>query len=1704
MAENVIEPFFKGSTGRSSRGLLRLIILSLIAATAVASRLFSVIRFESIIHEFDPWFNFRATKYLVQHGFYDFWDWFDDRTWHPLGRVTGGTLYPGLMVTSGAIYHALRALTMPVDIRNICVLLAPGFSGLTAFATYLFTNEMSISPSAGLLAAIFMGIAPGYISRSVAGSYDNEAIAIFLLVFTFYLWIKALKIGSAYWGALCALFYGYMVSAWGGYVFITNLIPLHVFVLVCMGRFSPRLYVSYCSWYALGTLASMQIPFVGFLPIRSSEHMSALGVFGLLQLVGFVEFVRAGVPSKQFATLLKGFVLAVFVIAFGGLVLLTVSGVIAPWTGRFYSLWDTGYAKIHIPIIASVSEHQPTAWPAYFFDLNFLIWLFPAGVYLCFQNLADEQVFVVVYSILASYFSGVMVRLMLTLTPIVCVSAALALSNLFDTYLTIRSPKEPVKGAPDAATNGKATTKKADGLRSLRNPLVGVYTTFSKSTVVGALTSYLLIFVMHCTWVTSNAYSSPSVVLASRMPDGSQHIIDDYREAYQWLRQNTAEDAKIMSWWDYGYQIGGMADRPTLVDNNTWNNTHIATVGKAMSCREEVSYQIMRQHEVDYVLVVFGGLLGYSGDDINKFLWMVRIAEGIWPEEVKERDFFTPRGEYRVDGEATETMKNSLMYKLSYYNYNSLFPPGQAQDRVRNVKLPDVGPVLNTVEEAFTSENWIIRIYKVKDLDNVGRDHASAASFERGNKKKKMPKKRGPKVLRVDFKLNRTASESEDSSSSDEECVLAPGTPYLTKVNGKLVWARKKTPKSSGVQDLVVKAFKTRNATIRKQSKSLERPACKQLTGSVPVVQSQRFLAHSTPISQQPFPAMVPPMGQYPPQFGPPPLPLVQYYIPQQTNQPPPLFVQPSPTEKDYELLKAADAHFNKFYKPQRTRITSASSEDSQERAQNKTQERPDDKVQGKAQENTNEKAMLKATIAVTKHVCGECGRLRSRRFHHDNPLKTGEMPTPAFCRKCQRDASSTCSASESSTMKESEKKDKKRTNMKRTKKKGGKSKKKQANISSDEDECSENSQPDPPKKPKSNKPKKPKTKRVPSADYTTIEEKFSENEREPRGRSRSRSPEGPEFYRRPLSPLAPVKVREIFQEAVGTRTPSVHYRHVEIIPSHDSLQVKENPYPRKKTIHSFEEDVYERAASPPSHYFGSERMRGKAPSSKAYSVEESESLRRRHPSIHHRSEARDTPTQGLPSRGHGFKMHDVAAGYRPSIHHGFEARGTSIRVVRSRDHSFEIHHPNSQDPYNSEHSFERGQQVRRSRSRNDSIRSRDLPPTGPVSEERGDSARGRPSRENSLEDLKTIISKRSAQARQRRRRERTPRPESPRLWEEPRNVSPRRQDEVRIVKETFEYRPERQVDDEAERRRQEYIDRATLSPRKGSQFSDEEAVQYYYEDWSRAEPDSILVPSIVTKSYQGYRPDSVTSHSFERKSAAVPLIAKNSYHGYRREIHTGSDLSEPEASHHSVHHNLPRVPTPPSPRSHSKVDEWQDQPPYPPSSGSEAARRRRNARDRKILHMPHVQIPGNHLRKSSKSRIAYIRDESDDPALVLSPKPSIERDHVRYDRYMDSNFTEILGPTRYSEVSVSNLTELERQAEAESRHVTFWNTPSDPSELQNQRYRFEDGGAAFSGGDGGWYDIKTSSVGGGTDGGRAGGWNESAAGGHGGGGSKW
>lgn len=54
-----------------------------------------------------------------------------------------------------------------------------------------------------------------------------------------------------------------------------------------------------------------------------------------------------------------------------------------------------------------------------------------------------------------------------------------------------------------------------------------------------------------------------------------------------------------------------------------------------MSSNESAAYEIMKSLDVDYVLIIFGGVIGYSGDDINKFLWMVRIAEGEHPKDIR-------------------------------------------------------------------------------------------------------------------------------------------------------------------------------------------------------------------------------------------------------------------------------------------------------------------------------------------------------------------------------------------------------------------------------------------------------------------------------------------------------------------------------------------------------------------------------------------------------------------------------------------------------------------------------------------------------------------------------------------------------------------------------------------------------------------------------------------------------------------------------------------------------------------------------------------------------------------------------------------------------------------------------------------------------------------------------------------------------------
>ena len=102
-----------------------------------------------------------------------------------------------------------------------------------------------------------------------------------------------------------------MVAAWGGYVFIINMIPIYVLVMIIGGRYSPRLYIAYSTFYALGSILAMQVPFVGFNVVKQAECVGSHGVFIGLQVYAFVLYIRSFISAATFKKLILTGALAI-------------------------------------------------------------------------------------------------------------------------------------------------------------------------------------------------------------------------------------------------------------------------------------------------------------------------------------------------------------------------------------------------------------------------------------------------------------------------------------------------------------------------------------------------------------------------------------------------------------------------------------------------------------------------------------------------------------------------------------------------------------------------------------------------------------------------------------------------------------------------------------------------------------------------------------------------------------------------------------------------------------------------------------------------------------------------------------------------------------------------------------------------------------------------------------------------------------------------------------------------------------------------------------------------------------------------------------------------------------------------------------------------------------------------------------------------
>jgi len=412
---------------------------------------------------------------------------------------------------------------------------------------------------------------------------------------------------------------------------------------------------------------------------------------------------------------------------------LAPKGYFGPISSRVRGLF-VQHTKTGNPLVDSVAEHQPASSRAYFQYLHHVCSLAPLGFLMVMANVSDSSSFLLVWGYTAYFFSHRMVRLILLTAPIGSALGGIAAGRMFNwslrqwfdnddsatldggggnnsSKLSAGAVKKGNKAKKPKKPSGVANSdrsERVESLDSLKSAFDGALST-SEGVLAKRFLSGLLLLLgyvlganfAHYCWRLAPDLSSPTIIVKARLRDGKVIKVDDYREAYWWLRDNTPEDSRIMAWWDYGYQITAISNRTTIADGNTWNHEHIALLGKALTTSEEEGYEIAR-HLADYVLIWGGG----GGDDLAKSPHLARIANSVYRDHCPEGDP-TCRSFGFVDRQGTPSpmMERSLLYRL----HGNQIKKGVVADPEK-------------WQEVFRSKYGRVRIYKILGVSQESKE----------------------------------------------------------------------------------------------------------------------------------------------------------------------------------------------------------------------------------------------------------------------------------------------------------------------------------------------------------------------------------------------------------------------------------------------------------------------------------------------------------------------------------------------------------------------------------------------------------------------------------------------------------------------------------------------------------------------------------------------------------------------------------------------------------------------------------------------------------------------------------------------------------------------------------------------------------------------------------------------------------------------
>ncbi|MEM1575875.1 MAG: STT3 domain-containing protein [Nitrososphaerota archaeon] len=569
------------------------------------------LKYGATLSEFDPYWQYKMAKYITDRGwggFKDFFSWYDTTVWYPFGRSPSQTSFYGLSFLLAFVKLSLETIGINIETMDLAIIFPVILGTFAVLLMYYFGKEIG-GKTAGLLAALLLAINTAHIGRTHLGWFDDESLAVPLMIIAFIAYLRAnketsTKISTIVYSIIAGISLGYMTASWGASRFPMMFIPVYALVLVILGRYRRQLLIATTITMSVAIMIATHVPKLGPGYLKEITVLTSIAAIVVLAII---EISKLAKPEKQLA--IQIMMIGAIIIA---AVVIEAIGIVALPGTKFLSVIMPTLRE-ELPILVSVAEHQMPTWATIYLDYGPALLLIPFGIYYMVTKRKDTDIFLALLTLFSTYFLASMARLTLIAAPVFTLVAAYALSEIL---------KMTARNLQKIMVEGKKRYRGA-----LPSPEYVVLTPLVIiSMIIFYVTPYAILPTSYNRVSPLENVQTPTTLLSSSVP--IRGTVDAWAKALLWIKDNTPPGAVILSWWDYGYWINVVGNRTTLADNGTLNSTQIGWIAYAFMSREEVAIKVLKRFNVDYVaiFVTHDGqrLLGYGEE--GKWIWMLRIA----------------------------------------------------------------------------------------------------------------------------------------------------------------------------------------------------------------------------------------------------------------------------------------------------------------------------------------------------------------------------------------------------------------------------------------------------------------------------------------------------------------------------------------------------------------------------------------------------------------------------------------------------------------------------------------------------------------------------------------------------------------------------------------------------------------------------------------------------------------------------------------------------------------------------------------------------------------------------------------------------------------------------------------------------------------------------------------------------------------------